>query len=117
MLEKEIEKRLVHKVKEVLGGRAYKFVSPGNSGVPDRIVCVPGGGIFLVELKAPGERPRPLQQNQLDYLRGLGVNVRVVDSKRGVDDLIEELQSWMASVHELDNLYEELKRQLDCDEV
>ena len=40
MLEKEIEKILVTEVKK-LGGKAYKFVSPGNSGVPDRIVIFP----------------------------------------------------------------------------
>jgi len=36
--ESEIEARLVRGVK-ALGGVAYKFVSPGNVGVPDR-----GGG-------------------------------------------------------------------------
>lgn len=38
--EKDIESKLRNKVKE-LGGRAYKFVSPGNSGVPDRLVVLP----------------------------------------------------------------------------
>ena len=37
MLEREIEKKLVDGVRK-LGGRAYKFVSPGNDGVPERIV-------------------------------------------------------------------------------
>ena len=41
MLEREIEKKLVDGVRK-LGGRAYKFVSPGNDGVPDRIVVLPG---------------------------------------------------------------------------
>ena len=41
MLEKDIEKILVNEVKK-LGGRAYKWVSPGNDGVPDRIVILPG---------------------------------------------------------------------------
>ena len=40
MLEKDIEKILVGEVKK-LGGRAYKWVSPGNDGVPDRIVVFP----------------------------------------------------------------------------
>ena len=40
MLEREIEKKLVDGVRK-LGGRAYKFVSPGNDGVPDRIVVFP----------------------------------------------------------------------------
>ena len=41
MREKEIEKILVTGVKK-LGGRAYKCASPGNDGVPDRIVILPG---------------------------------------------------------------------------
>ena len=40
MLENELEKKLRDKVKK-LGGKAYKFVSPGNAGVPDRLVFLP----------------------------------------------------------------------------
>ena len=50
MREKDIEKILVDGVKGI-GGRAYKWVSPGNNGVPDRIVFLPGGRIIFVELK------------------------------------------------------------------
>ena len=51
MLEKEIEKILMAEVKK-LGGRAYKWVSPGNDGVPDRIVIFPDRAPIFVELKA-----------------------------------------------------------------
>ena len=44
MLESEIEQKLREKVK-AMGGRAFKFVSPGNSGVPDRLVVLPGGKV------------------------------------------------------------------------
>ena len=50
MLEKEIEKILVQGVK-ALGGKAYKWVSPGNNGVPDRIVILPRKVPVFVELK------------------------------------------------------------------
>ena len=53
ILEKDIEKRLVREVKK-LGGLCLKWVSPGNSGVPDRIVLMPGGKAIFVELKRPG---------------------------------------------------------------
>ena len=49
MLESEIEKKLVREIRK-MGGMAYKFVSPGNTGVPDRIVILPGV-ITFVELK------------------------------------------------------------------
>ncbi len=46
MLEKMIEQKLRNEVK-ALGGRAYKFVSPGNDGVPDRLVVLPGGKVRI----------------------------------------------------------------------
>ena len=51
MRERDVERYLRERVKQ-LGGRAYKFVSPGNNGVPDRIVMLPGGKLFFVELQA-----------------------------------------------------------------
>ena len=60
MRERFIEKKLVDAVKK-MGGFAPKFVSPGLDGMPDRIVLFPMGRIAFVELKAPGEKMRPLQ--------------------------------------------------------
>ena len=48
MLEREVEKKLVDGVRR-MGGRAYKFVSPGNDGVPDRIVVLPDTAPMFVE--------------------------------------------------------------------
>lgn len=86
MLERDVERYLVKRIKDA-GGKAYKWVSPGNSGVPDRIVILPGGRVAFVELKAPGEKPRALQEAQMRVLEKLGCLVLVVDSKAGVDDL------------------------------
>lgn len=88
MREKEIEQYLVKKVKEI-GGKAFKFVSPGNAGVPDRMVCLPGGRIFFVELKAPGCKTTALQDLQIKKLYDLGFNVMVTDNKETIDRLIE----------------------------
>ena len=44
MRESSIESKLRDEVKEV-GGTAYKFVSPGNAGVPDRVVVLQGGNL------------------------------------------------------------------------
>ena len=60
MREKYIEKKLVEQVRS-LGGIALKLISPGNSGVPDRLVLLPAGKIGFVEMKAPGLLMRPLQ--------------------------------------------------------
>lgn len=90
MREKEIEEYLVKHVRR-RGGRAYKFVSPGNSGVPDRLVVFPGGVIAFAEMKAPGEKPRPLQEHEINRLRRFGQRVAVLDSKEKVDSFIAEL--------------------------
>ncbi len=91
MREKDIEQYLVRRVRES-GGAAYKFVSPGNAGVPDRIVLLPGGIIAFAELKAPGGRTRPLQDAQINKLRKLGQRVYVLDTKSRIDEFLEEVK-------------------------
>lgn len=86
MREKDIEQYLVKRAKES-GGKAYKWVSPGNDGVPDRIVVFPGVLAF-VELKAPGKKPTPLQLAKHRELESFGCKVLVVDSREDVDRLI-----------------------------
>lgn len=88
--ESKIEKRLKKEI-ELIGGKALKFVSPGMSGVPDRIILLPHGRIVFIELKAPGKKPRPIQIKRISELRNLGFDVRIIDSIDGVKDLIEEV--------------------------
>lgn len=90
MRESEIESYLRDRVRAV-GGKAYKFVSPGNAGVPDRLVLLPGGRVVFAELKAPGKTSTPLQAAQQRKIAGLGFRVYVIDSKQKVDDLIREV--------------------------
>jgi len=91
MREKEIEEYLRDQIKSI-GGKAYKFVSPGNVGVPDRLVLLPGGVIAFVELKAPGKKPTPIQLAQHKKISNLGFKVIVIASKAGVDELIRVLK-------------------------
>jgi len=90
MREKQIEQTLVRKVKEV-GGIAPKFVSPGLGGMPDRLFLFPGGRIAFVEVKAPGEKPRPLQVARHRLLTKLGFKVYVLDSLAGIDEIVKEV--------------------------
>lgn len=78
--EKAIEQQLIRAVKAA-GGIAYKFVSPGRLGVPDRLVVLPGGRVLFVECKAPGQKARPSQQLEHDRLRALGCEVIVLNDK------------------------------------
>lgn len=84
--EKEIEAYLRIRIKK-LGGIAYKFTSPGNDGVPDRIILLPEGKINFVELKAPGKKPSKLQKVQINRIKKLGYDVYVIDSKELVDKI------------------------------
>jgi hypothetical protein len=78
MLEREIEKALVAKVKR-LGGICEKFTSPGRRSCPDRIVSLPGGRIIFVECKRPGGKPTDAQKRDHLKRRMLGCEVVVID--------------------------------------
>ena len=73
------------------GGRAYKWVSPGRVGVPDRLVVLPGGRLLPVEVKAPGKTPTVLQARIHAELRALGLEVAVVASFSDVDLLMGDI--------------------------
>ena len=88
MREREIEKRLITGVKN-LGGRAYKWVSPGNDGVPDRIVILPGETPYFVELKSESGRLTALQEVQISRLRNLGQDVLVLYGWNQVKEFLE----------------------------
>ena len=92
MREKIIEKKLVQAVK-TSGGIAPKFVSPGFDGMPDRIVLLPGGHIGFVEVKAPGEKPRPLQLSRHGLLRRLGFKVFVLDDEQQIGGILDEIRA------------------------
>lgn len=92
MLEKELEEKLVDKIKQK-GGRAYKFISPGNSGVPDRLVVLPGGKVGFAEMKrSPLEKPTALQKSQIRFLNNLGCLAQVVNSEDAIDEFIKKLE-------------------------
>lgn len=104
MREKDIEKILVDGVKGT-GGRAYKWVSPGNNGVPDRIVFLPGGRIIFVELKTDTGTLSSLQRVQIKRLRELGQTVEVVKGISGVIQFFEDYgyldaASWIRTRYE-----------------
>ena len=77
MLERDIEKWLGGQMKK-LGCLYYKFVSPMNPGVPDRIVITPGGRTIYVELKTEIGRLSNIQKWQIERMRACGADVRKV---------------------------------------
>lgn len=89
MKEKVVERKLVKAVRDS-GGLALKFVSPGMAGVPDRLILFPEGKLVFCEVKAPGEKPRPLQVHRMEQLRALGFRVYVVDCEEKINRMIAE---------------------------
>ena len=92
MREKDIEAALVKAVKN-RGGKAYKFVSPGVDGVPDRIIVLPHGKIGFCELKKPGQRLRILQEKRKHELELLGFLVFCVDGKEQIGGVLDAIQA------------------------
>lgn len=99
IIEKDIERWLGIQLKK-MGCIYMKFVSPGNDGVPDRIVVLPGGSVIFVELKAKKGVLMANQRVQVARLHKQGALVFVItgmiEAKLFVDDMervIHELSS------------------------
>lgn len=90
MLEKELERKFVNILRK-RGCIVYKFVSPGNAGVPDRLVVTPKGTVHFAELKQKGKLLRPLQVMQAKRLAKNHVKVHLVDSLEAIQTFIEEV--------------------------
>ena len=90
ILERDIERYLVRRTIEH-GGVAYKWVSPGRAGVADRIVLLPGGVVWFVELKTATGRLSPWQKVFAADMRRMGMNYIVIRSKGEVDELLQRV--------------------------
>lgn len=99
MRERDIERHLVKRVKE-LGGEVRKVQWIGRVGAPDRLVMLPDSWFtreqctsfthtIWVELKAPGEKPRTSQLREHERMRRMGQRVVVIDSIEGVEELLK----------------------------
>ena len=87
MLENEIEKALVDRVKKA-GGLCLKFTSPSMTGIPDRIILLPKGRVGFVETKRPGGEPRPIQKKRIKQFKDLGFKVYVLDNKEAINKIL-----------------------------
>lgn len=90
-MEKTVEDYLRRRVKAA-GGLALKLVCPGWTGVPDRLILMPGGRAYFAETKDLGKKPRPRQRYVHEVLRRLGFQVFVPDNKTAVDDMMREVE-------------------------
>lgn len=84
-LEREIE----HKFRRLIirhGGLCLKWVCPGWTGVPDRLVLLPGGRIIFVELKRPkGGKFSEMQKWWAKKLTEFGCNYWTIDDSYSLE--------------------------------
>ena len=89
-MEKSLERELAQGIRR-LGGLCLKFETPGYTGVPDRIILLPGGRVRFAETKQPGKKERARQVLVQGILRGLGFTVySTVDSIEKINAIVEE---------------------------
>lgn len=84
MSEKEVEQYFCWAV-QLAGGKTWKFTSPANRGVPDRIAALPGGTVWFVEVKTKGGKLSELQKQFAKDAAKLGINYTVVWNKEDVN--------------------------------
>ena len=91
MKEKDVERHFKWAV-EVLGGKTYKFVSPGVKGVADRIALMPDGSCHFVELKTKGGRLSALQVIFASEMARLNQNYAVLWNVEQIDAYLKGLK-------------------------
>ena len=90
MREKSVEQRLQEEVKKICG-KAYKLSAAVDAGMPDRLVCIPGGKAIFVETKRPkGGRLSHIQRYRHKELQLMGFDVRVINTGEAVEEFIAE---------------------------
>ena len=91
MGEKLLEAKLRDKIKK-LGGLALKFYCMSFTGMPDRLVLMPGGRVYFVELKSEGKKPSARQKIVIGMLKKLGFEVWVIDTGLLLNEFLELVQ-------------------------
>ena len=95
--EAKVERYLDQQVK-LLDGFTRKYVSPGRDGVADRLCYLPGGLLWLVEVKTTDGRESPAQQRERQRMIDLGFRARIVYGEKQVDELVLEMKRVLADL-------------------
>ena len=89
-MESKLEAKLKRKV-EALGGKCYKWVSPGTRGIPDRLIIMPDGGIHFVETKWGKNGLSPQQKLIQKIFNSFGLKVHVIATEDQLNNFINLL--------------------------
>lgn len=86
MLERDIEQPFVKWCKQV----GIKVKKKNFADQLDRWLMVPGGAPIIIEFKAPGKKPTPLQQREIDELKELGYGAGWFDNLEKTKEFVED---------------------------
>ena len=93
MTEKQLEQKLKKEV-EKLGGLCLKLTTPGFTGIPDRLILLPGGKVWFVEVKKPKAGSLAIRQNYvIQQLRGLGFGANVVSTEFSLESIVRMFEN------------------------
>jgi hypothetical protein len=91
LTEAKIEKKLVAYCRQ-RGLLSYKFTSPANRGVPDRVI-MGNNRIMFLELKREGNTLTELQKREIARINAAGIHctwaVGYANAKAAVDDFFD----------------------------
>lgn len=94
MLEKEIEKKVNTHARET-GWLQYKWVSPGQRGIPDRLYFM-RGCCLCIEFKSLGNKATALQDKEMRKLRKAGIPCYVIDNVTEGKDVLDTMKEKLA---------------------
>lgn len=89
--EKILEKKLNLAVKKA-GGKSIKLLPFLEAGLPDRMVLMPLGRIYYVEMKSTGKKQTPLQKNVMASLTKLGFDCWVIDTEELLTNFLKAIR-------------------------
>ena len=90
--ESQLEKNFCLKIKK-LGGLPLKFISPGRAGVPDRIVLMPKGKIYFVEMKNEIGKTSLIQDYVFKVFTDFGFKVHIINSVESLENFLSEIKN------------------------
>lgn len=91
--ESDIEKTLGTEVRK-LRGLFWKLPSKFYRGIPDRLVLLPGGRVYFLELKTSRGVVSEVQKKWIAFLCQLGFDARVVRGTKGLKEFLDEVQQF-----------------------
>jgi len=88
--EKYIEAKLAREIKKAKG-LCIKLLPLMFTGLPDRLILLPGGVIHFIETKSLGDSPRKRQLFVHRQLASLGFIVLIIDSNQKLNDFLKKI--------------------------